>query len=119
MSDLKMKVRDQEYEVAVEVTHDGKNAWFRLDLGEGKHPLSSHTWEGLYTQAMAATKRAKVKVSVPVLEYVYRGNTWREGSATGIHAGTGNVMITWNLSPTRTSNEQVSKYGSTYFAALT
>src|SRR5690242_1147355 len=100
MSDLKMKVRDQEFEVTVKVNHDGRGAWFELDTGGGR-TLTSQTWEGLYKNAMTATKRPSIQVSVPVLEYMPRLGRFREGTATGLHQGTGRVLVTWKMTTGR------------------
>jgi hypothetical protein len=117
MSDLKMKVRDQEYEVTVETTHDGRGAWFRLDVGGGR-TLTSQTWEGLYKNAMTATKRPSIQVAVPVMEYMARLGRFREGTATGLHQGTGKVLVTWKWLTGRESTEQMDGYG-TYFRPMT
>jgi hypothetical protein len=117
MSDLKMKVRDQEYEVTVRVGHDGRSAYFELDPGSGR-TITSQTWEGLYKSAMTATKRPSIQVSVPVLEYMPRLGRFREGVATGLHQGNGKVLVTWKMSTGRESSEQVDGY-SGFFRPMT
>jgi hypothetical protein len=57
--------------------------------------IEAATRNGLEEKAKRATAKAKVKVEVPftALQQTYGSATLRDYTATGLHAGTGNVMI--------------------------
>ena len=118
MEDLKITVRGQEYPVTVRVNHDGKGAWFSCDPGNGVREQTSQTWEGLYKNMMTATKRPAITVAIPVMEYLPRLGRFRKGVATGIHQGTGKVLVTWERrSGHGEDKEQVNGYQG-YFEPL-
>lgn len=85
------------------------------------------TWEALETKVKTKLRKAKPKVEVPFMRIVDDGNSFRSrrtrgatkygpiivaGVATGLHGGTGNVLITWD-DGTKEQDSYYSRSGHT------
>lgn len=100
-----MKLADVEVlKVPCEI-HVGDRGTFRVYLrghaeDDQARPLSTgNTFDGAIESAKPAVRQRKVKVDVPFFDLTgsYAGGlVWKHGSATGFHAGTGNVLATVN-----------------------
>jgi hypothetical protein len=73
---------------------DDAGLW-SCDVGETR--LNADSKDGLRTRAMAETARKAVRVSIPFTRYSGNSRTPAiTGTATGIHQGTGNVLVRWD-----------------------
>ncbi len=100
MADLKlmaMEVRGVSYDVFV-----GEDGKFRADPGLPGEEVpwpSSDTLEGLRKTLLEKSRRRQAKVSVPFVGVQYPTTKpvpeIRKGVATGFHASTGKILVTW------------------------
>jgi hypothetical protein len=67
---------------------------FRATLDSGNDYIQAATREGLSGKLSAALREASVQVQVRFSKMASGGRLTR-GIATGIHAGNGNVLVTW------------------------
>jgi hypothetical protein len=88
----------------------------------GDKEVTGNSKENLRTRAMTETKKAAAKVSVPFTAIRY---PWRDkdgqavpGEATGIHAGTGKVLIHWPRSGKREQTDGGRYQNEMYFRPL-
>jgi hypothetical protein len=81
-----VEVRGKDY--PVELHPDGS---FRARVGD--RGVSAESLEALRTKLLDATRRQKMKIAVP-FTMVLHGEA-RDGTATGTHAATGRVLVTW------------------------
>jgi hypothetical protein len=112
-----IEVRGTKVPVFVDGTEHG--SWY---CTIGSTELTGPTKEALRTRAMTATKKAAAKVSIPftAISYPYRGRDGRvvPGEATGIHAGTGKILIHWPRSGRREQTDGGRYQNETYFRPL-
>jgi hypothetical protein len=104
----KLTVRGQQIEI---FTNDD-GSWLAF-YGGARDRITAETRDGLYKALMRATKQDATKVSVP---FVQVGQPWsssriivKRGTATGLHSGNKNVLVTWSDG----GKEQLDRYGST------
>src|SRR2546430_10435361 len=96
-----MIVRGIAYDVRLDVREATKwspgSARFTSNVS-GKD-IYAETWEALYKLAMAASKEAAVKVSVPLLRLDWQAHSWsppttfKAVTLTGKHQKNGNFLI--------------------------
>jgi len=81
-----LEVRGVEFEIAVD-----RSGYFHSNPSDD-NSMRDDTLEGLRKKLMAHTKQRQVRVNVPfVVQRGYQG--LMRATATGFHAGTGNVLI--------------------------
>jgi hypothetical protein len=96
MADKRLKanpieVRGNTYQVYLT---DHNEFVAEVPLGDGeKKVVSSKTIEGLRDLLGNVTRRKAIKVAVPFVEVM--GTKLRDGVATGIHQGSGKVLVAW------------------------
>lgn len=103
----KMRVRGKDYPVKITVFERSgsvPSATFTIEgLASNKygHAVTSQTWEGLYKNAMLASKRASVKIAIPFMERDYRTGRppFRSGTIVGKHLGNDNFLIKYDDDP--------------------
>lgn len=115
----KMMVRGVEYIVRLDVSEPTK--W--NPQGDGRFTMivsgkevRADTWEDLYKRAMALSKEAAVKVSVPLLRLERQAHSWSPPTAfkpvtlTGKHQKNGNFLIRYAVRNGKDVTEQTDRY---------
>lgn len=86
---LKVEIRGKQLKVEVD-----DNGIFECQLDPDTH-IRADSLEKLKARLLDATKRKEIRVSVPVYKYV-KNEGLKSGTAIGIHAANGNVLIKWD-----------------------